>query len=121
MIAGNRDDGGISLDWGVNGAVLFGRQKMSEHHQVTENHWAHYHVSNVYQASPPPVSRNKRVTVPNLGAFVGVSWRYAAAKVSMGYRADYFFNVLDGGIDSAKKEDRAFYGPFVSIAVGIGD
>jgi hypothetical protein len=29
--------------------------------------------------------------------------------------------VLDGGIAAAKKEDRAFYGPFVSISVGIGD
>ncbi len=124
MIGGNRADGGLSLDWGVNGAVLFGRQKMSEHHQTKENHWPlfnSHNPTNVYQNTPLPVSRSKRVTVPNLGAFAGVSWRYADAKITMGYRADYFFNVLDGGIATAKKEDRAFYGPFLSIAVGIGD
>ncbi len=123
MIAGNRSDGGISLDWGVNGALLFGRQKTSEHHQSTRHRFAYHFASYPPATFYTPVShaRSKRVTVTNLGAFAGVSWRYAAAKVSMGYRADYFFNVLDGGIDSAKKEDRAFYGPFVSIAVGIGD
>ncbi len=69
----------------------------------------------------PPISRSKKVTVPNLGGFAAVSWRYADAKVSFGYRADYFFNVLDGGIATAQKEDRAFYGPFASISIGLGD
>lgn len=124
MIAGNPGNGGISIDWGLNGAVLFGRQKMSEQHQTKENYNFESQIiysSPVYHRAPTPVSRSKRVTVPNLGGFAGVSWRYAAAKVTLGYRADYFFGVLDGGIAAAKKEDRAFYGPFVSIAVGIGD
>ncbi len=121
MIAGNPGDGGLSLDWGVNGALLFGRQKMSEHHQTTKQRFFYHIYPSPTQYTHASVSRSKRVTIPNLGAFAGVSWRYAAAKVTMGYRADYFFNVLDGGIDTAKKEDRAFYGPFLSIAVGIGD
>jgi hypothetical protein len=121
LIAGNSSDGGISLDWGVNGAVLFGRQKMSEHHQTTENNWNYFHESNVYQNAPAPVSRSKNVTVPNLGGFAGVSWRYSDAKVSLGYRADMFFGAIDGGIDTAKKENRDFYGPYASISVGIGD
>jgi len=121
MIAGNRADGGISLDWGVNGAVLFGRQKTSEHHKTLKQYWHFYQYTTVYHNTPSPVSRSKNVTVPDLGAFAGISWRYSAAKVTLGYRADMFFGAIDGGIDTAKKEDRAFYGPFVSIAVGVGD
>ncbi|HUJ04303.1 MAG TPA: hypothetical protein VLW75_11735, partial [Rhizomicrobium sp.] len=66
-------------------------------------------------------SRSKDVTVPNLGGFAAVSWRYADAKISVGYKADFFFNAIDGGIDTRKEENRAFYGPFASISVGIGD
>ena len=121
MIAGNPGDGGISLDWGVNGAVLFGRQKMSEQHQTTKLHFGYHSYPPPTRYTPVSASRSKKVTVPNLGAFAGVSWRYAAAKVTLGYRADYFFGAIDGGIDTAKKEDRGFYGPFASISVGIGD
>jgi len=121
MIAGNPDDGGISLDWGVNGALLFGRQRMSEQHQTKKIHWLHgQHFTTAYHFAPSPVSRSRNVTVPNLGGFAAVSWRYDDAKVSFGYRADYFFNVLDGGIGAAQKEDRAFYGPYLGISVGLG-
>jgi len=119
-IAGNPSDGGISLDWGVNGAVLFGRQRMAAQEQTSENHFNYFHRVPVYHTSTS-VARSKNVTVPNLSGFAAVSWRYAAAKVTLGYRADYFFGVLDGGIDTAKKEDRAFYGPYASISIGIGD
>jgi len=128
MIAGNRGDGGISLDWGLNGAVLFGRQKTTVQHQTTELHFNYQNVfighpatSVVYQNTPLPSARSKKVTVPNLGGFAAVSWRYADAKISLGYRADMFFGAIDGGIDAAKKENRGFYGPFASISIGIGD
>jgi iron complex outermembrane recepter protein len=131
-LAGNRSESKLTFDWGLNGAVLFGRQHAQVHHQTTNekvvyaspvhrtafgSHFAHFPVS---QASASP-SRSKRVTVPNLGGFAGVSWRTPNAKISMGYRADMFFGAIDGGIDTAKKEDRGFYGPFLSVAVGIGD
>ncbi|HUJ02190.1 MAG TPA: hypothetical protein VLW75_01015, partial [Rhizomicrobium sp.] len=122
MIAGNQGDGGIGLDWGVNGALLFGRQRATAHYQTTEHHFiGSQFFTTPYQNTSPPISRSKRVTVTNLGGFAGITWRYAAAKVTLGYRADYFFGVLDGGIDAAKKEDRSFYGPFAAISVGIGD
>jgi hypothetical protein len=120
-IAGNSTDGAISIDWGVNGAVLFGRQKMSEHHQTKMNSWYYSFIVGSYHHTPAPVSRSKKVTVPNLGGFAGVSWRYADAKITMGYRADMFFGAIDGGIDAAKKENRGFYGPYASISIGIGD
>jgi hypothetical protein len=66
-------------------------------------------------------NRTRAVTVPNFGAFAGLSYRYADAKISLGYRADFFFGAMDGGIDSRKSENRGFFGPFASISVGLGD
>jgi hypothetical protein len=119
-IAGNAPDGEISIDWGVNGAVLFGRQRTAAQHQTSERSVNYRHNDIVYQTPNAPI-RSKNVTVPNLGGFAAVAWRYADAKVSLGYRADMFFGAIDGGIDAAKKENRGFYGPFASVSVGIGD
>jgi len=123
-IAGNESDGSLTLDWGVNGAVLFGKQKVKAHYEKT----AHYRpgfekagqgMVTVYQTSPSP-SRSKNVTVPDLGGYAALSLRYTDLKISFGYRADYFFNAIDGGIDAAKKEDRSFNGPYASISIGLG-
>jgi|SRR5580692_6443996 iron complex outermembrane receptor protein len=124
-LIGNPQAGIVSLDWGMNGAILFGRQRTSGHHQTREmsvlvvagNQYVH--PTPIYITSGAP-ARSKQVTVPNLGGFAGVSWRYPNAKVSMGYRADFFFGAMDGGIDAAKKENVGFYGPFASVSVGIG-
>jgi hypothetical protein len=123
-VVGVPNDGGISLDWGVNGAVLFGRQKVSGQQRTAENN-VHTQSSarlirySVYQHSPSP-DRSRQATVPNLGGFAGVSWRYPNAKVSAGYRADFFFGAMDGGIDARKNENVGFHGPFASVSVGIG-
>ncbi len=129
-LAGNPSAGRITFDWGLNGAVLFGRQRAQIHHQTSNtihmprtgtypntNSDAHYRVSQ-HAASP---NRSKQVIVPNAGGFAAVSWRSSNAKISIGYRADYFFGAIDGGIDTAKKEDRGFYGPFASVSLGLGD
>jgi iron complex outermembrane receptor protein len=114
----------------VNAALLFGRQKAQTHHQTT----AQYHPHSGFFPGTRPVERTtlyqnpatpdhmriKSVIVPNIGAFAGLSFRYAAAKVSFGYRADLFFNAMDGGIDTANKENVGFYGPFASVSVGLG-
>ena len=34
-VAGNTQDGEIAFDWGLNAALLFGRQKARTHHQTT--------------------------------------------------------------------------------------
>ncbi|HEY5239083.1 MAG TPA: hypothetical protein VIJ62_11930 [Rhizomicrobium sp.] len=120
-LTGNSSAGSITFDWGLNGAVLFGRQRTSEHHQTTEIHFNHYYITKTpYQHSASPPEREKNVAVPNLGGFAGVSWRYPIAKVSVGYRADMFFGAIDGGIDSVHRESRGFYGPFASVSVGFG-
>jgi hypothetical protein len=62
----------------------------------------------ICQPSASPSARDKNVVVPNPSGFAGVSWRYPNAKVSVGYRADMFFGAIDGGIDIAHRENRAF-------------
>ena len=118
-IAGNSADSEITVDWGANAALLFGRQTVRGHHQTTDIRYFHYptHISH----NTVPLARSKSVTVPNVGGFAGVSWRTSNAKISFGYRADMFFGAIDGGIDAAKKENRGFYGPFASISIGLGD
>jgi|HubBroStandDraft_2_1064218.scaffolds.fasta_scaffold22209_2 hypothetical protein len=124
---GNIQNGQITFDWGLNGAVLFGRQKsqgFNEAKGVLDTgvnisflnlfyHTTHY-------TRPHSHSRSRMVTVPNIGAMAGISFRYGAAKISLGYNADLFFGAMDGGIDTARKENVGFYGPFAAISVGLG-
>jgi hypothetical protein len=123
-MAGNLEDGEVAFDWGANAALLFGRQKTRTHHHTTGDYYRaqlfnKYHTH--YQNSPAPQSRSRNVTVPNVGGFAGLSLQWTNAKLSLGYRADYFFGALDGGIDTRKSTDRSFIGPFASISVGMGD
>lgn len=124
-IAGSARDG-VTFDWGVNGALLFGRQHMTEAHHT----YGRYHdIKNHPLGQPAPLytyhrtstrTGSRSVTVPNVGAFAGFSMRYTNAKISFGYRADVFFGAMDGGIDARKSYDRAFYGPFATISFGLG-
>lgn len=127
VLVGN-EDGGVAVDWGLNGAVLFGRQKAKTHHQTVDQ----YHAGGAFVTHPaerttvyshpatPDHTRSRSVVVPNLGGFAGLSMRYANAKVSMGYRADIFFGAMDGGIDTGRSYNRNFYGPFATISIGLG-
>ena len=58
---------------------------------------------------------------PMSAALLGLSWRVQDFKVSMGYRADFFFGAMDTGIDAAKKSNTTFNGPYASISVGLGN
>ncbi len=121
------DDSQISVDWGINAAVLFGRQKARGKTQVVGTHYTNFtkfpttitRHTNAYDHSTN-FSRSRRVVVPNVDGFAGISFRYSDVKVSMGYRADLFFGAMDGGIASRKSEDRSFYGPFASFSIGLG-
>ena len=125
--AGNSESGELQVDWGVNAALLFGRQKTkTQHHTSQLLHASSGFFTNVgrttiHQSSPPPQTRSRNLTVPNIGASVGLSWRLQDFKMSLGYRADMFFGAIDGGIDTRKSENRGFFGPFASISVGLGD
>jgi len=119
--AGDAQSGEIVFDWGINASLLFGRQKTHARHQETGRYYAHNHYTTVYPPSPGGHTNMRNITVPNVGGMAGVSFRRGDAKVSFGYRADFFFGAVDGGIDTRNSETLGFKGPFASISVGIGD
>jgi iron complex outermembrane receptor protein len=125
-VAGSLHDGETAIDWGINAAMLFGRQKAFVQHTDI----AHYHTpaaglrpSNpyvlIYQHTGGHVT-TRSVVVPNVGAKVGATYRIENFEVSAGYRADFFFGAVDGGIDARKTEMLGFYGPFAKVSVGFG-
>jgi hypothetical protein len=122
---GNPERGNVTFDWGANAALLFGRNKVDGSHRTT----ARYFMGSPYALPPPPtqhssnaalLNRARTLIVPNAGGFAGLSVRYPNAKVSLGYRADFFFGAMDGGIDSRKSVTPGFYGPFATVSVGLG-
>ncbi len=124
-VSGDSESGELSLDFGMNVAVLFGRQRTEVHHQTTAQSGvfhqflgAGYRYATSQRSIDPPV-RSRAVIVPNVGALAGASFRIENAKVSFGYRADFFFGAMDGGIDSRKTYDRNFYGPYLKFGLGL--
>jgi hypothetical protein len=117
--AGNPDSTEFIVDWGINAAVLFGRQKtaVSHHTSGSNNGEFKYHIP--YTNSPPPRDSTRSVTIPNVGGFVGISVKRSIAKVSLGYRADFFFGAVDGGIDKRVSKTLGLNGPYASISVGL--
>ena len=117
--AGDAKDGELSFDWGLNAALLFGRQRTKTHHQTTGRYqsgtqYQHHAASRpiTYQGpATPDHTRSRNVTVPNVGGSVGLTYRVEDFKVSFGYRADIFFGAIDGGIDARKNENRAILRP----------
>ena len=73
-----------------------------------------------YHRHPAPSDRSRSVVVPNLGGFAGLSMNYPNAKVSFGYRADFFFGAMDTGIDARHSSNVGFHGPFATISIGLG-
>ena len=107
---------------------FFGRQKAKTDHStqtfhrfntVTGGHNFHLHYSGPSNSGHSTRSRN--VTVPNVGGYAGLSFKWTNAKLSIGYRYDTFLNAMDTGIDTAKKSNVTFNGPYASISVGLGD
>jgi len=122
-VAGSDNGMSVAFNWGANAAVLFGRQRIKGQHQTSGRYvkgLASGNQVSSYAPGPHPIDRAHTVTIPNVGGFAGLSFRYADAKLDLGYRADFFFNAADGGIDARKSETVGFYGPFASISVGLG-
>lgn len=121
--AGNPQTGEIGMDWGVNAALLFGRQRTKVEHHETGNYFAVHsrYPELVYQNPQGGHTTDRAITVPNVGGFAGLSWRIQDCKINIGYRADIFFSALDTGMDAARKSNLMFLGPYASISVGLGD
>ena len=129
-LLGNDANGANSLDWGVNLGVLFGKRNASLHHTV--NHcrvgWKEqcggeaegigYDLPSIVEPADD-VNRSSMVSVPNIGGYIGASMKYRNGKVSLGYRADTFFNAIDGGEETAKSYNRGFYGPYLNVSLGL--
>ncbi|HTO39350.1 MAG TPA: hypothetical protein VL026_00130 [Rhizomicrobium sp.] len=122
-LLGDKDDAELSLDWGINGAVLFGRQKAHVAHTTAGYHVTHPAVQkfahNQLYANNGDTTRSRSIVVPNLGAFAGLSVRYPYARVSFGYRADFLFGAMDIGIDARKTTTTGFHGPFAKLSIGL--
>jgi len=131
---GNAEAGEMTLDWGGNAALLFGRQKQKNYRQTNSAY--HYFQPTAPVAGHPGLFKQKRkvttgsdgysgtrtrsVTVPNAGGFAGISYRFTNAKFSAGYRADFFFGAMDGGIDTHRSITTGFHGPFATFSIGLG-
>lgn len=113
-----KPDDGLSLDWGANAAILFGRQKANISIQSIQGHPGYHTV--IYTTTPLIGARRRTVTIPNIGGSIGVSYRLPAAKVSLGYRADMYFGAVDPGVLTRQSTNQSFYGPFLTVAIGIG-
>jgi len=121
-LAGNPNDGELTVDWGINGALLFGKQKAKTNHRTTATKFfGQHYVGNLYPSKSNHSTRSRSVTVPNIGGSAGLSVKYPNFEFSLGYRYDTFLNAMDTGIDAAKKSNVTFNGPFASISIGLGD
>jgi hypothetical protein len=116
-VFGNPDAGELAVDWGVDAAVLFGKQKMQAHHHTTEFHDSG-HLSPYNRSANP--ARSRSVIVPNVGGSFAIAYRFEAAKLDLGYRADLFFNAMDTGIDTRQTSNVLFHGPFATLSIGLG-
>ncbi len=128
-LLGNKEAGELTFDWGINGALLFGRQKAKISHATQAYHmpitqayngiYDGYYYSRVYNTAHSH-TRSRSVIIPNLGGFAGVSIKYPNAKFSLGYRADFFFGAVDAGIDTRHTKNLGFSGPFATVSIGLG-
>ena len=126
-LIGDKSDSEVTLDWGVQGALLFGRQRTKLDHTTQAYHQPYtYYIwyrGNGYTKAydnPHPVNRSRSVTIPKVGAFAGLSWRSEHAKVSIGYRYETYINAMDTGIDARKTSNVSFSGPYASFSIGLG-
>ncbi len=130
---GDVADGQIALDWGANAALLFGRQKakVSRDSAVhkSQDQLVHNLLFGTTQLALTQISasgdsahrtESHRVTVPNLGGFAALSYRFPSAKLSLGYRADFFFGAMDRGLDTHRSVTTGYNGPYATISIGLG-
>jgi hypothetical protein len=134
-LAGTTERGQLDLDWGITGAILFGRQMAHVSHETAKrtfkggqstsiptgvyggSEYTHYFTQ--YRNNPPAQNRSRSVTIPDIGMNVGLSYRIESTKVSFGYRAEYLFGAMDTGVDIRKTSDIGFHGPYATISIGL--
>ena len=118
-LVGNHDAGELTFDWGINVAALFGKQTVTGNHETRSLYFIG-RPTMISEVNSVPINRSRTVFVPNAGGTAGISVRYPNAKLTLGYRADFFFGAMDGGVNAHKSETRGFYGPFATVSMGFG-
>jgi len=121
-VAGNKDDVELAIDWSLQGSALFGRQRANLHLMTVDND--HYFLPFHGLVNHPitfavDAKRARSLVVPNLGGSLALSVKFPNAKISIGYRADEFFNAMDTGISTRKTSNVLFHGPFASVSFGF--
>jgi len=130
---GASDVGRVTLDGGVEGTVLFGRQTTNVKGEVRGGYdvqifskyipllglYGRRHTEGAYE-TPIESRRTRNATVPGVGVSLGLSYSVDAVKISGGYRLERYFNAIDAGILTSKRYDRNFDGPYFKVSVGFG-
>lgn len=128
---GSEGEGRVLLDWHLDAGVLFGKQKTEAEHTESSRYyeWKDFTLNKAVGGGEPvsettAQDSNKRndddAKVSHFGARVGLSYRNGGVKVSLGYRAERYRDVLDGGIDDDNKVDRSMHGPYLRFTLGFG-
>jgi hypothetical protein len=128
VIAGNPEHTELMLDWGIDGAVLFGHQNARTDHATSAYHYSggkakghKFHQLYTFGTHSHHRTVSRRVTVPDASAFIGLSFKLPHSKISFGYKGDIWFKANDRGIDARKDSNLTFNGPYASISIGLGD
>jgi hypothetical protein len=129
-VAGTDKGMTLAADWGLNASVLFGRQHAHVDHQTSGQYHAkvgrhfkypyQHYIHSSYVRAPFDQDRTRAVTIPNIGGFAGITFKKSITKISLGYKADFFFNAMDEGVDTRKSSTLGFYGPFATVSIGLG-
>jgi hypothetical protein len=121
-LLGDPNDAQLTFDWGLNAAVLFGRQKVKLDYSTSSKLFLGTNLNRHIYSSGKAIHRTEshRVTVPNLGGFAALSYSFTNAKVSVGYRADFFFGAMDRGLDTHHSVTTGYHGPYATISIGLG-
>ncbi len=124
---GDDQMGHVDLDWSVGGGVLFGKQDTAFSGQTTAQYfngpkYGNNHLKQVGDTDVElaPAARSNAVTVPVIDLSLGLSYEIQRLKVSTGYRWERYFDVIDGGYETSKDEDRTIDGPYFKLSVGFG-
>ncbi|WP_136657863.1 Lpg1974 family pore-forming outer membrane protein [Nitratireductor sp. XY-223] len=94
-------DSKFSVDFSAGGAILFGKQKTT--------------LTNIYPTYATSIARSENKTVPNVDAFLGISFNDANYSLSAGYSVDAYFGMVDSGYTTGMNSDRIFHGPTVKL------
>ena len=102
----------MTLDWGINAALLFGRQKAKT---ITRRRAISHRLSLFWRRHRMCLSRYHTAIKHSLAQChrAECRWLCAAsrsnipnAKISIGYRDDIFLGAMDSGIDARRKRNR---------------